>query len=225
MSLCCYIRSSFTDQDTAPTTALHQTPPEIYKLLKPQMSDKNLQLTKQGQYDNDEGHDTSTEKQQKGEPSVKATSGHSYIFGTTNINDTYQRPGNAYTEGKFAQAVKYVEGHKDEEGTIPKTGVYAEAGVGRARAEYSVFEAEAKGPNASAGAEASLVGVGAMARAELGSASAKAGPVGLKVGLGVDTGASIGVNGVEVKVLGTGISVGPKTSVSVLGSEVSCSVM
>ncbi|KAL0180635.1 hypothetical protein M9458_023041, partial [Cirrhinus mrigala] len=51
-------------------------------------------------------------------------------------------------------------------------------------------------------------------------ASAKAGPVGVKVGLGFDTGASIGLGGVEAKVLGTGISIGPKTSVSVLGSEV-----
>lgn len=157
---------------------------------------------------------------------MKATPGHKDIVNTTSINDTYQRPGSAYTEGKIVQAGRYVEGQEDEAGRIiPKTGVYAEAGVGRAHAEYSLFEAEAKGPNASAGAETSLVGVGAMARAELASASAKAGPIGLKVGLGVDTGASIGVNGVEVKVLGTGISVGQKTSVSVLGSEVSCSVM
>uniref|UniRef100_A0A8C2H7X8 Uncharacterized protein n=1 Tax=Cyprinus carpio TaxID=7962 RepID=A0A8C2H7X8_CYPCA len=96
---------------------------------------------------------------------------------------------------------------------IPKAGVYAEAGVGQACAEYSVFEAEAKGPNASAGAEISVGGAGAMARAEI------------AMGLGLDTGASIGVGGVEAKFLGTGFSVGPKTSVSVLGSEVSCSVM
>uniref|UniRef100_A0A673NNQ7 Uncharacterized protein n=1 Tax=Sinocyclocheilus rhinocerous TaxID=307959 RepID=A0A673NNQ7_9TELE len=108
---------------------------------------------------------------------------------------------------------------------IPKAGVYAAAGVGRACAEYSIFEAEAKGPNASAGAEVSVVGVGAMARAEIASASAKAGPVGVKVGLGFDTGASAGLHGVEAKFLGTGISIGPKTSVSVLGSEASCSVM
>uniref|UniRef100_A0A671QCF6 Uncharacterized protein n=1 Tax=Sinocyclocheilus anshuiensis TaxID=1608454 RepID=A0A671QCF6_9TELE len=145
---------------------------------------------------------------------------------TTNIIDTHDRPGSAYTEGKFARAEKYVEGHEDEAGkTIPKTGVYAEAGVGRARAEYSIFEAEAKGPNASAGAEASTVGVGAMARAEIASASAKAGPVSLKLGLGFDTGASAGLGGVEAKVLGTGFSIGKKNSVSVLGNEASCSDM
>ncbi len=157
---------------------------------------------------------------------MKPTSGDADLVDTTNINDTYDRSGSAYTEGKFARAENYVEGHKDKAGKmIPKTGVYAEAGVGRAHAEYSVFEAEAKGPNASAGAEASLVGVGAMARAEIASASAKAGPVGVKVGLGFDTGVSAGLGGVEAKVLGTGFSIGKKNSVSVLGNEASCSVM
>uniref|UniRef100_A0A671QCG1 Uncharacterized protein n=1 Tax=Sinocyclocheilus anshuiensis TaxID=1608454 RepID=A0A671QCG1_9TELE len=124
-------------------------------------------------------------------------------------------PASAHTEGTYARARSY-----DEEGkSIPKIGVYAVAGVGRARAEYSAFEAEAKGPNASAGAEVSGIRAGAMARAEIASASAKAGPVGLKVGLGFDTGLSAGVDGVEAKVLGTGFSIGKKTSVSVLGNE------
>lgn len=105
---------------------------------------------------------------------------------------------------------------------IPKAGVSAEAGVGRAVAELSVLKADAKGPNA---AEVSATGAGVMARAEVGSVSAKAGPVAAKLGLGVDTGASIGLGGLEAKFLGTGISIGPKTSVSFLGSEVSCSVM
>lgn len=102
---------------------------------------------------------------------------------------------------------------------------YAEAGVGRACAEFEIFEAEAKGPNVYAGAEANVFGAGAMARAEIASASASAGPVGVKVGLGFDTGATVGLAGVEVKVLGIGFSIGPKTSISFLGSEVSCSVM
>ncbi|KAK9966912.1 hypothetical protein ABG768_003994 [Culter alburnus] len=140
--------------------------------------------------------------------------------------DTYDRPGDAYAEGTYAGAGTYAAAFEDEPGKrIPKAGAYAAAGVGRARAEYSVLEAEAKGPNASAGAEASLTGVAAMARAEIASASAKAGPVGAKLGLGFDTGASIGVDGLEAKFLGTGISIGPKTSISVLGSEVSCVVM
>ncbi|KAK9966906.1 hypothetical protein ABG768_003988 [Culter alburnus] len=109
--------------------------------------------------------------------------------------------------------------------SIQKAGAYAEAGVGQARAEYGAFEAEAKGPSASAGAEIGETGVGAMARAELASVSTKAGPVGVKLGLGVDTGLSAGVGGVEAKVLGTGFSVGEKNSVSVLGSEVECVVM
>ncbi|CAM4731386.1 unnamed protein product [Leuciscus chuanchicus] len=133
--------------------------------------------------------------------------------------DTFDRPGDAYAEGAYARAGTY--GGK----RIPKTGVYAKAGYGRAGAEYSIFKAVAKGPNASVGAEASLVKAGAMARAELGSVSANAGPVRMKLGLGVDTGASVGVNGVEAKFLGTGFSIGPKTSVSVLGSELSFSVL
>ncbi|XP_026077889.1 uncharacterized protein LOC113055715 [Carassius auratus] len=99
------------------------------------------------------------------------------------------------------------------------------AQAGRARAEYSIFEAETKGPSASAGAGVSPVKVEAMARAEVASASASVGPVGVKVGLGFDTGASVGEDGVEAKILGTGFSIGQKNSISVLGSEASCSVM
>uniref|UniRef100_A0A8C1S172 Uncharacterized protein n=1 Tax=Cyprinus carpio TaxID=7962 RepID=A0A8C1S172_CYPCA len=190
------------------------------------MSDKNLHLTYHGQYDNDQIHHIPTEKQQKGKPSVKVTSAHVDLVDTINIIDTYDRPAHAQAKKKYAQAGKYAHGLEDKPGMrIPKAGVYAAAGVGQASAEFSVFEAEAKGPNASAGAGASVVGAAAMARAEIASASAKAGPVGVKVGLGLDTGASIGLDGVEAKFLGTGFSIGPKTSVSVLGSEVSCSVM
>ncbi len=66
-------------------------------------------------------------------------SGHDDIVDTADISDTYDRPGSAHTAGTYARAGSYDEAGK----IIPKTGVYAEAGVGRARAEYSVFEAEA----------------------------------------------------------------------------------
>ncbi|XP_005169474.2 uncharacterized protein si:ch73-106k19.8 isoform X2 [Danio rerio] len=159
-------------------------------------------------------------------PKMKLVSAGVEIGETVKIIDTIDREPNAYTEGTYARHKGYKAGLKNEPGQrIPKAGYYAEAGVGRARAECSVFEAEAKGPNASVGAEISVVGAGAMARAEIASASANAGPLGVKVGLGLDTGASIGVDGVEAKFLGTGVSIGPKTSVSALGSEVSCSVM
>uniref|UniRef100_A0A8C1S194 Uncharacterized protein n=1 Tax=Cyprinus carpio TaxID=7962 RepID=A0A8C1S194_CYPCA len=142
------------------------------------------------------------------------------------IIDTYDRQASTNAVGGYAKQGFYASGFENKPGKrIPKAGYHAEAGVGRARAEASVFEAEAKGPNASASAEASLVKLGAVARAEIASASAKAGPVGVKVGLGLDTGASIGVDGVEAKFLGTGFTIGPKVSVSVLGSEASCSVM
>lgn len=99
---------------------------------------------------------------------------------------------------------------------------HSKAGVGRARAEHSVFES--KGPNASAEAELSDHQASAMARAELASASAKVGPLGAKLGVGLDTGASVGTDGLEVKLLGTGFSIGQKNSISLFGSEISFSL-
>ncbi|XP_056324305.1 uncharacterized protein si:ch73-106k19.5 [Danio aesculapii] len=160
-------------------------------------------------------------------PSVHIGSVGVSASGVIGMADTIDRPAATTAEGVYVNTGAYALVVRDnQEKRLPKAGAYAEAGVGRARAEYSVFDAEAKGPNASAGAEASTaLTAGAMARAEIGSVSANAGPVGVKLGLGVDTGASIGVDGLEVKVLGIGFSVGPRTSISFLGSEVSCSVM
>ncbi|XP_051983382.1 uncharacterized protein LOC127644301 [Xyrauchen texanus] len=173
-----------------------------------------------------DGETWKCKKEVSKKPSVQLASANIDILDTINMIDTYDRPKNTKKEGRYAGAGRYIEGFEDKPGKrIPKFGAHAEAGVGRARAELSVLEAEAKGPNAMAGAEASVLGVGAMARAEIGSTLAKAGPLGVKLGLGVDTGASIGVGGLEAKFLGTGISIGPKTSVSLLGSEVECSVM
>uniref|UniRef100_A0A3Q2WN45 Uncharacterized protein n=1 Tax=Haplochromis burtoni TaxID=8153 RepID=A0A3Q2WN45_HAPBU len=122
------------------------------------------------------------------------------------------RSGNAFAAGTFAGADAFADG-------LDKAGLDATAGLGCARAEWSVFDAEVKGPNASVGAGASLSPVSAkpFARAELASASASAGPVKAKLGLAVDTGLGISPSGVEV--LGTGLSVGSgKISVSLFGS-------
>lgn len=148
------------------------------------------------------------------------------VLGILKIIDTFDRPSNARAEGTYALSGTHAQKHINEPGErIPKAVAFAGAGVGLARAEFSVFEVEAKGPNASACAEANVVGAGAIARAEVASASAKVGPVGVKVGLGFDTGATVGLGGVEVKILGSGVRLGPNTGVSFLGSEVSCSVM
>ncbi|XP_063297006.1 uncharacterized protein LOC134585512 [Pelobates fuscus] len=156
-------------------------------------------------------------------PSISPFSATASPSGVFNMIDTFDREPDAFAKETFASAKTYKNFFNDKTGKrIPKIGAYAEAGIGKARAEVSVFEAEARGPNASAGAEASLTGVSAMAKAEIASASASAGPLGVKVGLGVDTGVSAGVDGVEVKFLGTGIKFGPTTSVSLVGSEVSC---
>ncbi len=147
--------------------------------------------------------------------------------GLIGMIDTFDRSPDANAEGTYTRAGSYAEAFGHKPGTrIPRAGVYAEAGVGRASAEYSVFRVEAKGPNASAGAEATVarLGVGAMAQAEIASASASAGPLDVKLGLGVDTGAYIGLGGVEAKFLGTGFSIGQKTSISFLGSELSFSL-
>uniref|UniRef100_A0A3Q2GGM7 Uncharacterized protein n=1 Tax=Cyprinodon variegatus TaxID=28743 RepID=A0A3Q2GGM7_CYPVA len=135
--------------------------------------------------------------------------------------DTFDRPGHASAASTFARAGKYACGLEDKPGRrIPKAGVYAEAGVGEAGAEWSVFDAKAKGPNASAGAgvSAGTLKARAMATAEIASASASAGPIKAKVGLGVDTGVEVGLTGVEVKVLGIGFSFGRKIGVSLFGT-------
>ncbi|KAA8591497.1 hypothetical protein FQN60_002440, partial [Etheostoma spectabile] len=135
--------------------------------------------------------------------------------GNQTLIHAMDRPGKAFAAGTYAGAGKF-EDELDEE-----TGVYAGAGVGHVQAEWSYFEAEAKGPNASAGAEISrAVGVRAMAKAELASASASAGPVKATVGLALDTGGSLGPSGVEAKVLGTGFSFGRTMGVSLFGTGV-----
>ncbi|XP_054912814.1 uncharacterized protein LOC129377106 [Poeciliopsis prolifica] len=146
--------------------------------------------------------------------------------GLLDVIDNFDRPGDAYTEDTYARSGTYADGLENKTGKrVPKAGAYAEAGVGRARAEFSVFEAEARGPNASAGAGANPLGASAFARAELAGASAAAGPVKVKVGLGVDTGVSVGAHGLEAKVLGTGFTIGERPSVSILGNELQCCVL
>ncbi|XP_036420050.1 uncharacterized protein LOC118803688 [Colossoma macropomum] len=117
--------------------------------------------------------------------------------------DNFDRPGGAYADGPYADADTYADGFTNKPGKrLPKAGAVAQAGVARAGAQWRIFQAEAKGPNASAGAEAKGLEAGAMARAEIGSAAASAGPVGVKVGLGVDTGVKISPTKAEVKFLG-----------------------
>ncbi|XP_042622920.1 uncharacterized protein LOC122146683 [Cyprinus carpio] len=160
-------------------------------------------------------------------PSVELASATASGSGIIGMIDTFDRPADANAEVTYARAGTYAEAFENKPGKrIPKAGVYAEAGLGRASAEFSVFRVEAKGPNASASAEATAarLGAGAMAQAEIGSASASAGPIDVKVGLGVDTGGYIGLGGVEVKFLGTGFSIGRKTSISFLNSELSFSL-
>uniref|UniRef100_A0A4W6FD90 Uncharacterized protein n=1 Tax=Lates calcarifer TaxID=8187 RepID=A0A4W6FD90_LATCA len=115
--------------------------------------------------------------------------------------DTVDRPGDAFANGTYAGAKTFEEVFQDGKST-PQSGAYAAAG-----AEWGVFDAEAKGPNASAGASAGSLGAQAFAKAELASASASAGPLKAKVGLAADTG-----------VLGTGVSIGRKMGIYVLGT-------
>uniref|UniRef100_A0A4W6FAC0 Uncharacterized protein n=1 Tax=Lates calcarifer TaxID=8187 RepID=A0A4W6FAC0_LATCA len=130
------------------------------------------------------------------------------------LDDVIDRPGKAFATGTYAGAGKFEEELEDGD----QSGAYAAAGVGYARAELSAFDAEAKGPNASAGVSAGSHGAKIFAKAELASASASAGPLKAKVGLAADTGVGVGPEGIEAKVLGTGVSIGRKIGISVLGT-------
>ncbi|KAF4084726.1 hypothetical protein AMELA_G00109210 [Ameiurus melas] len=146
--------------------------------------------------------------------------------GIVNVIDNFDRPRNAYAEGPYAGTGTYAHAFNNKPGErVPKAGAVAEAGVGRAGAAWGVYSAGAKGPNASAKAEANVLGAGAIARAEIGSVSAVAGPVSVKLGLGVDTGVTVSPTKVELKFLGTGLTLGEEMGISLLGNEVKCSVM
>ncbi|KAM3617949.1 uncharacterized protein V6R79_013129 [Siganus canaliculatus] len=137
--------------------------------------------------------------------------------------ENFDRPGDAYAAGAYAGADVFEEGLVNNKvRRVPKAGVYACAGLGCARAHWSVCDAEARGPNAGAGVGASVAsGVRAYAKAELASASASAGPLKAKVGVAADTGVGVGPDNLEVKVLGTGGSIGRKCEVSFFGSSLS----
>lgn len=89
-----------------------------------------------------------------------------------------------------------------------------------ARAEWSIFDAEAKGPSAGAEASSEFLSARAFAKAELASTSASVGPVKATVGLSADSGVEIGLTQVEAKVLGTGFSFGRKMGISLFGTGV-----
>ncbi|XP_049436169.1 uncharacterized protein LOC125891173 isoform X4 [Epinephelus fuscoguttatus] len=158
----------------------------------------------------------------EGQAVVKASAGVSVgAAGLVEMIDTYDRPGDTLTAGTYADADIFLDGFEDKPGKrLPKAGVYAGAGVGLARAQWSVFEAQAKGPNASVVAEASSasLSVRACAKAEVASGSATAGPVKATLGLAFDIGASVSPTCIEAKVLGTGFSVGSKVGFSLFGT-------
>lgn len=136
--------------------------------------------------------------------------------------DNFDRPGKAFAAGSYSGAGTFGNECENKPGKrVPKAGAYAAAGTGYARAEWGVFDAEARGPNAGAGAGVSLAsGARAFAKAEVGSASVKAGPVKATVGLSADTGVSVGPSGVEVQVLGTGVAFGPRMRVALFGNAI-----
>ncbi|KAH6843156.1 hypothetical protein B0I37DRAFT_437256 [Chaetomium sp. MPI-CAGE-AT-0009] len=104
------------------------------------------------------------------------------------VIDTWDRPGYADAGLEYADAGVYE--------TRMTRGVYAQAGCGIARAGCTVAEAEARGPNVSAGAQFGyLSGVSVFAHAEAVSAQASLAGVTAKVGLNANTGFSAGVDG------------------------------
>uniref|UniRef100_A0A3B4WRM4 Uncharacterized protein n=1 Tax=Seriola lalandi dorsalis TaxID=1841481 RepID=A0A3B4WRM4_SERLL len=150
------------------------------------------------------------------------------LLGLADVIDTYDRPKKAFVVGDYAHGKKYREGFEDKPGKrIPSAGFHAAAGLGHARAELSVFDAEVKGPNVCIGAGASVgsLGAAAYAKAELVSASVTAGPIKATVGLSLDTGISVGVTGFQAKLLGTSFSIGPKISFSFFGTGFEMSLL
>ncbi|KAG7324762.1 hypothetical protein KOW79_011078 [Hemibagrus wyckioides] len=141
--------------------------------------------------------------------------------GILEMIDHFDRPGNAYSEGVYADTDTYAHGLENKPGRrIPKAGAIAEADVGRAGAEWSIFSVKANGPRASAFAEVNPNEAKFMAQAQLASASATAGPLKVKVGLGIDTGVKISPSKIQLKILGTGLMLGSTTAISFFGSEV-----
>ena len=161
-----------------------------------------------------------SKKQSSKNPSIKIGHAGASASGLVDMIDTFDCPGKAEANSTYARAGSYAHFSNKPGERIPKAGLYAEAGVGEAKAEFSIFGAYAKGPNAGAGLNASLTGVGAMATAGLGQASANAGPFSATVGLQLDTGITAGLDGISAHILGIGFSIGPKTSISFLGNSV-----
>lgn len=93
-------------------------------------------------------------------------------------------------------------------------------------AQCNVVDAEARGPNASAGAQFGyLSGVGAFAHAELASAQASVAGLTAKVGLNANMGVSLGLDGVSASFLGFGGSIGLHMKIDTPVASVSCVVM
>uniref|UniRef100_A0A3Q4BQ29 Uncharacterized protein n=1 Tax=Mola mola TaxID=94237 RepID=A0A3Q4BQ29_MOLML len=116
--------------------------------------------------------------------------------------DTIQRPGPWY----------WVEDKIDRPDRLFTTDNLA-------RAEWSIFDAEARG--LSSGYEASTGGLSAraFAKAELAGASASAGALKATFGLSADTVVEIGLKQLEAKVLGPGVTLGHKVAVSLFGTR------
>jgi len=142
--------------------------------------------------------------------------------GIENIIDNYDRPTESKAVAGYAIAKTEKNGLVDKHGErFPKAIALAHAGVGHVYVAWSVFVAEAKGPNAGVVYKATPLNISAFATAELCSASTMLGLVHAKLGLGVDTGASFGIEGLTVMFLGTGFSIGPGTlGFRFLGTEI-----
>jgi hypothetical protein len=130
--------------------------------------------------------------------------------------DNHDREGNAFANTNESHAGCYE--------TRTKVGVCADAYVAKARAEYSIFSAEASALEASAGASYGWVdGLNAGASAKIVWAEADAGFVSAGIGLQLDCGAAISCTGFSVTLFGFGVSFGSKMSFKLPFASVSVS--
>ncbi|XP_078144530.1 uncharacterized protein LOC139920436 [Centroberyx gerrardi] len=94
------------------------------------------------------------------------------------MSNNFDRPPKAFCKRPYAETKSYAHGFENKPGKrLPKAGWSGSAGVGHARAECSIFDAETKGANVSAEIEASPSTLRASGKADLGSVSFSAGPV------------------------------------------------
>jgi len=84
----------------------------------------------------------------------------------------------------------------------------AEAVMGEAVAQASIFEVKARGPNVGAGARFGVGGIGVNANVEFGRVEVNAGIAKVAISPNLNSAVKLGLDHVKVRILGFGVSIG-----------------